>query len=228
MPDTKIEQLEQALIPTDMRARLVFISLIVSNLLPLYGVLWGGWDVFTVMLLYWAENVVVGLYTVAKMVTIYGWGDGYQHGLSALIPIPFFVLHYGGFCFGHGIVLSLLLRPDISHGSSGMLNNAFALTCQQLVLHPASSFTFTLLGIFISHGQNFLYQFLQQGEYRAPSARAALGNPYNRVILLHVTLIFGAFLIIATGTRAAMIAVLVLLKLGIELLLYWRTGVKQA
>lgn len=43
------------------------ISLLITNLAPLIGVMFYGWDVSQIILLYWFENVVVGIYNVAKM-----------------------------------------------------------------------------------------------------------------------------------------------------------------
>ncbi len=38
-------------------------ALIVANLVPLAGVLLFGWDVMTILVLYWIENGIVGLST---------------------------------------------------------------------------------------------------------------------------------------------------------------------
>jgi len=42
-------------------------SLILSNLIPLIGVLFFGWDVSTILILYWSENVIIGFYNIFKM-----------------------------------------------------------------------------------------------------------------------------------------------------------------
>jgi hypothetical protein len=43
------------------------VALVVANALPLAGVLFLGWTVFPLVLLYWLENVVVGAFNVAKL-----------------------------------------------------------------------------------------------------------------------------------------------------------------
>jgi hypothetical protein len=44
------------------------IALVVANAFPIFGVLFLGWTVFPLVLLYWLENVVVGSYNVVKLV----------------------------------------------------------------------------------------------------------------------------------------------------------------
>ena len=44
------------------------LTLLVANLVPLYGVLFLSWNVFTLLIVFWMENVVVGVFNVFKMV----------------------------------------------------------------------------------------------------------------------------------------------------------------
>jgi hypothetical protein len=45
-------------------------ALIAANLVPVVGVLWLGWDVGTMMVLYWTENLVVAFYAFLKLRSI--------------------------------------------------------------------------------------------------------------------------------------------------------------
>jgi hypothetical protein len=45
------------------------IMLVVVNVIPVIGVIWGGWSLLAVVALYWLENVVIGMINVLKMVT---------------------------------------------------------------------------------------------------------------------------------------------------------------
>src|SRR6188472_645744 len=44
-------------------------ALIAANTLPLFGVLFFGWDTFSIVFLYWVENVIIGAVNVLKMIT---------------------------------------------------------------------------------------------------------------------------------------------------------------
>lgn len=43
------------------------VAIVAANLVPLAGVLYFGWDLFMVLLLFWFDNVVIGLFTVARI-----------------------------------------------------------------------------------------------------------------------------------------------------------------
>ena len=55
---------------SEMWSRLSVWTLLLSNLIPLYGVLVHDWDVFPIMLLFWSENVVIGVMNVARMLVV--------------------------------------------------------------------------------------------------------------------------------------------------------------
>lgn len=45
------------------------MTLVLTNLIPLAGYIWLGWELYDLMILYWLESAVVGLFTVARMLT---------------------------------------------------------------------------------------------------------------------------------------------------------------
>ena len=49
----------------DVSKRLSVPILVMANLVPLAGVLLWGWDVFLILLLFWGENVIIGIFGIA-------------------------------------------------------------------------------------------------------------------------------------------------------------------
>ena len=43
------------------------IALMTANLVPLIGVVFLGWDAASIVLLYWIENLIVGIFNVLRM-----------------------------------------------------------------------------------------------------------------------------------------------------------------
>ncbi len=43
------------------------VALLVGNLLPIVGVLLWGWDVHSIVTLYWTENLILGAIMLLKM-----------------------------------------------------------------------------------------------------------------------------------------------------------------
>ena len=80
------------------------LVLIISNLLPLGGVLFLDWDIGALVVLYWSENLVLGFYNILKMVAV--------KGLFATFPSLFFLIHYGGFCAVHGLIIIGMLFDE--------------------------------------------------------------------------------------------------------------------
>ncbi len=76
------------------------VALLAANTIPLFGVLFLGWDAFYIVLLYWTENLVIGFYNVLKMVFA-AVPHPVAH-MGKLFIIPFFIVHYGGFTAVHG------------------------------------------------------------------------------------------------------------------------------
>jgi len=190
------------------------VALVVANLIPLIGVLFFGWSVWNILVIYWLENGIVGVINVLKMSV--ATGDEVTPGVTLMVNgrpatsatkmglIPFFIVHYGIFWFVHGIFVLTLPAFFSLMSDDGMT----------LDLGPV---VFAALGLAISHGLSFWWNFLHGGEYRRTAAAALMFAPYKRLVALHITIIFGAFAVMFTGAPAAAVAVLVAIKTAIDL-----------
>ena len=59
--------------PARPLSRFALLALIAANMVPLLGVLFAGWDLAAVMVLFWAESAVIGFYTLLKMAVVGKW-----------------------------------------------------------------------------------------------------------------------------------------------------------
>src|SRR5580693_9053500 len=97
------------------------IALLIANLSPLVAVFVFHWDVFSILFLFWLENVIVGGVNVLKMI-LAGTGakDLPPYGSTVfwvikIFLIPFFCLHYGMFTFVHGMFIVGIFDPAAHH-----------------------------------------------------------------------------------------------------------------
>ena len=185
------------------------IALICVNLFPVFGVLYWGWDVFPIMMLFWSENVIIGFYNVLRMMTCEfkeasAW-------VAKLFMIPFFVIHYGGFTAAHGIFVFALFGGDLLQGSFGPRPDVI----WQVVLEY--NLIFAVAALFLSHGYSFVRNYLGRGEYRRYTLTKLMGLPYGRVVLLHITLVIGGFLIAFLQSPTAGLLLFILLKIVMDL-----------
>lgn len=195
------------------------VALIVANAIPLLGVLFLGWNVWNILVIYWIENGIVGVINVLKMSRADGSdappGSGPTFtlngrpaaSLSKIAIIPFFVMHYGLFWFVHGIfVLTLPLFMSMSPGSS---DTGMSLDVGAILL--------AAIALAVSHGLSYWWNFVRGGEYRRVTPAGLMFAPYRRLIALHLTIIFGAMAMTFTGAPAAAVAILVAVKTVLDL-----------
>ncbi len=189
------------------------VALIVANLIPLVGVLFFGWSVWNILIVYWLENGIVGVFNVLKMAT--AQGTGLPEGLTANNRpvgaetrksrlIPFFIVHYGLFWVVHGIFV--LTLPFLFTGEPGSASG----------VNPAT-ILFAAIVLGISHAASYWWNYLHGGEYRRMSAAQLMFAPYGRLLALHMTIILGAVAIGTTGAQSAAVAILVAIKIAIDL-----------
>lgn len=194
-------------------------ALVGANLIPLVGVLFFGWNVWMVLIVYWLENGVVGVFNVLKMLKAEGDLGGMAtvgltmngrsvNQLAKAGIIPFFILHYGIFWAVHGVfVWTMPLFASMGGGGVAAMTDGF----------EPLAIPFAVLALTISHGMSYWLNFIRGGEYRRVSAAGQMFAPYGRLIVLHVTIIIGGMAIALTGAPAAVVAILVGLKIILDL-----------
>jgi len=71
--------------------------------------------------------------------------------------------------------------------------------------------------LFLSHFFSYLVHFLARGEYKQTNGGELMAKPYGRVVILHVTILLGGGLALATGENLYALVMLVLLKIAIDI-----------
>jgi len=192
------------------------IALVLANLIPLGGVLFFGWQVFPIMFLFWLENVVVGAFNVVKMLLARGAGS---HAGVKLFLVPFFTVHYGIFTLVHGAFVFAMFGADWrGHGGPGPFPSFDRL--QDLVTQQHLGWA--VLGLVVSHGFSFAMNYVLNGAYRTAIVPVIMMQPYGRVVALHLAILGGGFLVMAMGMPVAGLVLLVVLKIGLDVLAHAR------
>ncbi len=174
------------------------IALIVANLVPLVGVLFFDWSLFTIMFFFWLESAVIGFFNILKLVIV--------ANILSIIMVPFFVVHYGAFMSGHLVFIFALFSPE-EMSFSGFFPPPDLLISHIMNVWPA------LLGACLSHGISFFYNFIGKKEFRRSTPEKQMMAPYGRIILMHLTIIFGGWLILALGAPLLALVLLIGLKI---------------
>jgi hypothetical protein len=177
------------------------LALIAANFVPLAGVLFFGWNLASVIVLFWAESAVIGFYTVLKMAVV--------GRLAALVTVPFFVGHFGGFMAGHFLLIySLFVRGVDATGPAPAVREAL-----QAIFDPL---WLSLAALFISHGVSFVDNFLGRREYAGTTMKALMVAPYNRIVVMQLALIFGGWIVMLLKSPVPALALLILFKTALD------------
>jgi hypothetical protein len=192
----------------------VLFALLV-NAVPVYGVLVERWSVTTILVLYWIENLLTAIATCLRIAIHRSWTQksGHYHGgqLGVVVggksgqPIRTFLGEYATaaliFTLAHGvfvIVLPLILasnHPD---------DPRWQISFPQLRIGVAAVASFLGLGLLADLPSLPTWSFARLRAY----AQARLG----RVLILHLTIIFGMFAVMMTDSPFGLLLVLVGLK----------------
>lgn len=191
-------------------------SLLAANGLPLLGVLLWDWNLFNVVVIYWAENVIIGLINILKLIScassnLESKDLPYKHG-AKFFCVPFFAVHYGIFCLVHGVFVFVLLGGE-DGGLDGLSGDWF-----ELLLETGS--LWAIVGLAMSHFFSFVRNYLIGGEYRRADLTTLMFQPYGRIIVLHLAILFGAFAIFLLGSPIWLLVLLVIGKTALDLAIH--------
>jgi hypothetical protein len=163
------------------------LAVVGGNAVPLLGVLFLGWSVLTVLLLYWLESAVVGAFNVAKILAARGPTPKSYHGPTHPAAVAvFFCLHYGIFWIVHGV---FAVGLGIAAGGG----------------FDAAALLWALPWLVAVHAYDHVVEFRRRREHLRVSPGEQLFRPYGRVIAMHVAVLGGGFLMtgpLSGGMRA--------------------------
>ncbi|MEI6518882.1 MAG: DUF6498-containing protein [bacterium] len=195
--------------------RMASISVIFINLFMIYGVLFRDWNVFYIMLLFWAENVINGVFNVIRMIT------AKNGGWLKLFIVPFFCFHYGMFCFVHGVFVFAIFGSGMfgtTSGATGHLVDSYLDgSFWHNIFQVSNGIGWALLMLIVNSGMTMVRDYFNNGEYKRADIGKLMSEPYGRVVQLHIALIAGGFLTIATGSAKITVVILVFAKLLLDL-----------
>jgi len=177
------------------------LALILANLVPVAGAAFLGWKLSDVMVLYWAESAIIGFWNVCKIAVVGRW--------FALLAGPFFIGHFGAFMAVHFLfVYTLFVKGIQGIDSGGDLAEVAGLF---IAMWPA------LLALFVSHGYSFFANFLGRQEYRGRDAGDQMGEPYSRIVFMHLVLILGGGLTLILGGPTPVLLLVIGAKIWFDL-----------
>lgn len=178
------------------------ILILLLNLVPVAGVLWAGWSPLQLLLLYWIENVAVGVFNWQKLRDYERFKP--EPGPQPFTLSSFFLMHYGMFTLVHGIFAVVVGLLFAGPGAERAWNGADWLSMAGVAV-----------ALVVIHLGDYLHWRGGKG-WNEGTADGQMFAPYGRIIVMHLTVLGGAFVLAMTHAPVAYIALLAVLKTFIE------------
>jgi hypothetical protein len=218
---------------------LATILLVLTNLVPLIGVIWWGWDAFLLLMLYWMETAIIAFWTFVRMAAspLSAMGDIRTESgepiTSRLAVLAFFIVHAGIFMAVHFMFLWALF----SGGWAARVRGPGDFV-REIVL--GTGLWVPLVFMFVVRGFSLGYDLMRPALFQWKRGRpletsetsrvqtetvasAIVGGLYSRIVVMHIVILIGAWLSLAAGARMAPIILLVVLKTlaDVGLFVFW-------
>jgi hypothetical protein len=182
---------------------------------PIVGMIFLGWDWREILVLYWLENVSLGITSVVKMLMTPISGGGAAGTFGKFFLVFFFMIHYGMFCTVHGVFVFLLVYGEMP-----------------IVEMPATPFNIgpVLMFWLLSLGWQIIMTVVKMSTMRQSGKTVDVSNkskanmlsdtfvaPYARIVPLHIAIIFGVMLMTVTGLQYATAVLLIVIHTAVDL-----------
>ena len=172
--------------------------MIFGNLIPLIGVVFWGWTVTSVLVLYWIETVIIGIMNVPRILAT---GSGLK---TRVFIALFFIVHFGGFCYGHAFFLKEAFNATPVFDSLFDFQNEL------------SPLLISAIAFFISHLFGLIISFFGPVKYRDREPNVQVFMPYGRIFIMQFVVLIGGGFVQILGAPIAALIILILLKTGLD------------
>lgn len=188
-------------------------TLAIANAIPLVGVFFWDWDSFSLIYLYWFENVIIGAFFVMRMVI-----RPYSHPIELAMPLfiaPFFFLHYGGFTMGHGLFIVTLFGGDQYNAGASAFSGLLA------PLWSEPNILLATIVLFAYHAFDWLMHTAKHG-LGTDGVKDLMVAPYRRIVILHLSILAGGFALQELNEPTAGLVILIAIKTAFDIYHWWQ------
>lgn len=218
-------------------ARLIHPStllLIAANLLPLAGIWFWGWDTFLLLALYWMETAIIGFWTMLAIAILPLVAPSSRPTGARLVMVPFFIFHSGTFMTVHFMFLWSVFSgswPSSIHSVRDFIDRIVIgeglwIPLAALFVSRGVSFFFVMFGPLVFPSWALVPNGASPGDDPRTEGNLLKGF-YLRIVVMHLTILFGAMIAIRFG-NAAPLVLMVALKIAIDLKLHLKNDFPEA
>ena len=173
------------------------------------GIVLLDWPTFSVLALYWLENVIIGGFTALRILAA---GSKTARDGESLATAVFFTVHYGLFCVVHGMFVAMLFG-----GVRGVSSAADTLLLMIGRTAGDRIGALVVAAMLIAAALDAWRAMAAVDADDPKAVRGIMSEPYGRIVVLHLVLLAGGFLMTALQLPSLAALLLVALKLAYDL-----------
>jgi len=201
------------------------VSLVLANLVPVFGVLYWEWSVVAVVLLYWGENIVVGFLNIFKILIAQGKADlksraykawKFDKPVSKTYVMVNYLFGFVMFAIGHFLAVMFVIVSRDTAFVDKLVSDFYGYCYEFLGL---------LLVFFVSHMISFFANYICRQEYKVRCPLNQMQSWFDRVVTLHLFVMvvgFGLSFGYEFVSQIVLVGILMVLKTFFDLLKHWQ------
>ncbi|MBN1941132.1 MAG: hypothetical protein JW772_03040 [Candidatus Diapherotrites archaeon] len=198
-----------------------FTLLLFSNIATIILALSLNWGLMTILWGYWLQSVIIGFFTFIKLLILSSKTSNETIGpLGGVFLAFFFAAHYGLFHFGYMMFLIFFSLFGFVSEAQGFPTGALAM--------PIDFLGIAIMGaiFFVTHGFSFVYHLQKSKGQQVTmgTMHSTMMEPYKRIVPMHLTILFGGWIIMIGMAHQIVLVFFLLLKTAADL---WGHGTKH-
>lgn len=174
-----------------------------ANAISIAGLLFFGWNMGDILLVFWVEAVIICLYTLLMMGVVERWKFIFKGPFIACI-------------FGYVLIFLLAFvegaAVEIAKGLTGTYPKRDYFEISQELLPAIASF-------FISHGVAFVSDFIGKGQYKLIDSSDIAAKFLRDLIPLGTSAIISVIVITVFGNLVFLFVIALLVKIALDILI---------
>lgn len=186
-------------------------GLIALNLLPLAGAAFLGWDLFSILLIYWLEAACILLSGIAQAMWMGPRPLRHLLAMSLLFPIYLGPAFFAVIAYGLALLTFFYAPEPLTRWEQ------YPPPAELLQLAASDWRWVPMLLVLAGYLHGYVRDWLRSGAWRHASEVGVLFRLYGHMILLQLATILTAAIVVETGSGLLALAFLVLAKTGLDL-----------
>lgn len=167
---------------------------------------------YTILFGYFVESIIIGVFSVLKMVAASRY-DGSEK--SILFYIIFFIFHYGIFI----AVQSVFVFAILTFGGFESIKEPFYIIENYQIILQQKGMEYIIPLLIATQLLKFIFDFMEPKKYLQFSVQEIMLKPYVRIIIQQFTVILAMFFIVFTNASVVAALLLIFFRAVVDLVL---------